>query len=244
MENLELNCNADEEIVDAIKNILLKLYPILENRIDMLFDEDRCIDIVLNFVKNVNQSNREYTHIYFMDGTSSSKSNTKNFIDVDGLANQETIYSLIQFILNDHDSILNIQKDANEILIEFYVGMCDENMQGMGCYKIGLKLQFRNYPNHGELLNQYFISIFRKFHKELKNTRFFQEQWDEYCKEKKTEIINSMTHEDLEYMKMLLTDKDLCQILFSMSHNRFIELYNKFEDKKGNTRELIKTEEM
>lgn len=238
MESLEVKSSANQEIINAIKEIILSKYSILENRMDMLFDEDRVIGIHLHFIKDTNKKNNEWTHIYFMDGTSNGQSKTPESIDIEGLMNNETIFGVMEFLLEDHDVISDIYKRDKEIEIYFLVNMSDENMKGMGCYQIRLVLEFRKYPNPEDLLNYYFISIFRRFHKELQRTSFFEKEYQNYCINKKQEIINSLSLEDLHKMVGLFTNHDLCSILFSLPDERFFELYAELEEKEASKRKL------
>lgn len=238
MKKYELSYDKDDEIVKIIKNIILSRYLILEDRMDVLFKNPRpAMDINLYFYKDGNDN--DFTEIMFTDGTENSKCSMPERISINGLISFQTITNLIYFILSDHDYIKDIYKNVSEFKLSFDINLNDDNIHGVSCGTIGLRLDFSSYPSHEELLNNYIKIIINNFYNELKYTENFKREYNKYCSLTKEKIINSLSEDDLHLFTHLLNYEELCNILLNIPNDRFIELYDEFENKKRNEEKIL-----
>lgn len=230
MSKYEICYEKDNEILNTIKGVILKYYPVLENRLDVLFSyPSPTLDIYINFN---NYDNKNHTQFTFGVGSEVLNCGTPDSIMVDGLVSSKVIVDLIGFILSDHDIISSINKTDKQINLSFKVNMKDENMCGIGCGEIKLNLEFYTYENHKELLDSYLNIIVTSFFDKLKNTESFKREYNDYCLMVKEKVINFLTEEQLHIFINMLNNEDLCEMLFNMPNDRFIEVYENFQNQK------------
>lgn len=231
MGKFELNYEKDKEILQRIKDIILNRFPVLDDRLDILFTNPRpSMKIFMNFSE---YDNKEFTQISFSFGTELFKKSVPESLKVDGLISNDVLISIISFILDDHDVIKSINKFEKNIFLSFEVDLRNDNMKGMGCGEIELELDFKFCPNPEEALNSYLKTIVNSFYEKLKHTETFKREYNKYCLLAKEKIINSLTQDELYSLVSLLDNKDLCEMLLNLSNERFIEIYNEFENQKA-----------
>lgn len=236
MEKHELNYDNSNEIVETIKNIILDRHPIVNDRIDTIMKNNAPnMDIYIHFYNEPNN----ITGVMFLDGTINYKSSIPERIIINDLISSTTVNKLIQFILSDHDIIKSINITKNEISLLFNVDLKEQNMCGISCGNIGLTLDFYGYTESNDLLDKYFKSIVTTFHKQLIYTEWYKQEYEKYRLKIKTQIINSLTETDLHKFINLLSNEDICNLLFDMPDDRFGEIYNQLQNIE-NSKELVK----
>lgn len=230
MSKYEICYEKDNEILNLVKEVILKQYPILQDRLDVLLIYPRpTMSIILNFN---NYNNKNSTEFMFGVGTDTFSSSIPKSINVDGLVSTKFIVDLISYILSDHDIISSINKKYGQIKLSFDVDMKDENMSGISCGTITLYLDFSCYDNYEELLDKYLNVIVTTFFDKLKNTESYKREYDESCLMIKKNVINSLSEEQLRIFINMLNNEDLCAILLNMPNDRFIEVYENFQNQK------------
>ena len=241
MKKYELNYNNNVKILDEIKKIILKRHPIVDDRLNILYPsskDPRCPEMEIQFLF-YKIDNKNITQILFLDGTSSYKSNIPEQIEINDLISKNILCDLISYLLTDHNLFENIYKYNTSIELPLIVDGRDENLHGISCGKIILKLDFNSHPDNELLMNEYLKVITTTFYEQLKRTNTFQKDLSNYCNNVKSEFINSLTTEELKQFINLLNNNDLCNLIYSMPNNRFIELYNKY-NKEEKIKKLTK----
>ena len=230
MEKLELDYNNDNEILKIIIDIILKRHPIVNDRVDILFEYPRTsMDIIFRFYE---VEDKQYTRIYFTDGTDITKYSIPEQLIINNLVSTKMLCNLIYYILNDHDHIKNISIQDNFISLSFDVNMNDDNMNGISCGDINLRLDFCCINDSRLLINDYLTNIISNFYDKLKHVKSFNEQYNKYRSLLQDNIINSMSDEELHDFINLLDNYDLCNMLLGISNEHFFELYDDFKKQK------------
>lgn len=232
MQEIIINGENNLEIIKEIKKIILNRYPILEDRMDSLWDSQKAIEINIKFLS---EKNKAETYVMFLDGVEGFKVATPERIQMNKLITPNMICDLIEFIISDHDYVKGLNQSQDKIELSFGVDMRDDNMKGMECQTIELILDFKYCMDKEELIMQYLKEIISHFASQLQDTAFVQKHLHEYCCNQKAEVINSLASEELRSFIQLLSDEDLCKLLLTLSDNEFANLYNRFmkqEDQK------------
>jgi len=234
-------CNNDAEILKCIKEIILDRHPIVEDRLSILypsFREPRTpeMEIWFNFYQI---EDKTITQISFLDGTLFHKESIPEVININGLISKTLICDLISYLLIDHDCFKNIYRNDTIIELSMIVDGRDENMHGISCGEINLKFDFHLHHDSNLLLKEYLKVITATFYEKLKGTSSFKKEFSNYCDFLKSEFINSSTIEELKGFIELLNSNDLCDLIFSIPNDHFVQLYNEYSAQK-NIKKLTK----
>ena len=220
MKKIEQN-----QIIEKIKNIIFKYYPIEENRIDSLMN-GRNSEMDIDFIFNGNSINE--TTINVFNGNKFSKTLVeKNSIK--GLVDKQIIIELISFILSDHDVISNFYYNDKRIVLLFNVDLRENNMKGIGCQNILLTLDFSEHINFNQITDEYLYEIINNFYEKIKNTEQFKKDYDCFLDELKTAIIMDLSSKELSNIFKSLNEEDMRNILLNMSSDDFTDLYTNCE---------------
>jgi len=239
MGKFELSLNNDEEIIKAIQNIILSKHPIIENRIDILFNyPSPVMDIILNFYSDKN--NDKFTQILFCDGNENMRCGISEQLFINDYISIDVLCNLIHYILSDHDHIKSISKENDLIKLVFGVDVKNENIKGISCGDINLQLDFKKLDEHNKVSDYYLREIVNCFYDQLKYTDSFRREYNEYCLLLKEKFVNSLTDRELYDFIEMLDSNDLHSLLLNMCNERFIELYDDFKRKNTIGKHLIK----
>lgn len=241
MEKYELTYDNDAEILKCIQEVILERHPIVEDRLHILypsFNEPRTpeMEIDFNFYK---VDNNDITQICFQDGTSNYRQSIPNRIEINGLISKKVICDLISYLLTDHDVFKDIYIHETSILLPMIVDGRDENMHGISCGEIILNFDFHYHPDSKLLCNQYLKVIATTFYEKLKGTNTFKREFSNYCDNMKIDFLKSLTFEDLKRFIDLLNYDDLNGLVYSMPNDRFVQLYNEYNNQEEE-KQLIK----
>ena len=241
MKNYELSYNNEEEILNLIKKIILDKHPIVSDRTKILYpdyNEPQTpeMQITFSFIKI---DEKDITQVSFMDGTHNYKKGLQEYILINGFISKKVICNLINYLLIDHDYFENIYRHNTSFELSMNVNGCDDNMHGISCGKINLEFDYYNHPDNKRLLSEYFKIIATTFYEQLKETNMFQKEFSNYCNLVKEEFIKSLTDEELKSFIDLLGNDDLYNLIRSIPNNRFIELYNQYNNQED-IKKLIK----
>lgn len=233
-ELIELNRDDEKAVVDYIKEIILNRHPIVDNRLDILYPEigqpeTPEMAITFSFYK---KDGLDVTRITFMDGTSRAKRGIPEKIQYNELIPIGVIYGLFYFLLKDHDYISNISRSDqfHHFDVSFDVDGRDENMHGISCGRIKVELDLNRYPNSEKLYLYYLNSIVSTFYEALKETGMMKTEFANYCRFVKQSFFDSLSEEELREFIALFESKDLYGVIMSLPDNRFIELFNQYNE--------------
>lgn len=241
MENYNIsNLDNDTEILKAIIDILLNLYPIVDDRMDILFPPfgKKIPELNINFCFH-EIDNQNVTMVSFLAGNRDYKCATPNDLQINGLISKKVVCDFISYLLSDHDVFKDIHKWFNRIELPMTINLCDENMHGISCGDITLSFDFSRHPNCENLLNDYLKVIVTTFCDKLQTTATFKREFSKYCGFVKNEFIDSLSEEQLKVFVSLLNMEDLCKVLYSLPDDRFIELYEEYNN-QDKTKQLTK----
>lgn len=241
MKNYLLDYNNNEEILMMIKTLLLNRYPIVDDRLHILYpmyNEPMTPEVDINFYF-YNNDNKDITEIIFLDGTRISKSSTLDRLIINNLISGDVICDLINYLLTDHDYFKNIHIDDDKLMLIMGVNGCNENMHGISCGDITISFDFHFYPNKKKLLRKYLKIITTTFFKELQNTPTFKEEFSNFYRYIKNDFINSLSTEELRDFINLFNRDDLYYLINSLPDDRFSLLYNQYNEQK-NIKKLAK----
>ena len=229
-----------ENIVDNIQDIILKLYPIVDNRSEVLFAHSReQLDIDLYFYSD--EKIGDITQVMFCKGNNSRRTSIDDILNIENLITEEEIINLIKFILSYYDYIKNFYINNDTIYLSFGVDLSNAEKSGISCHTIDLTLDFSRYKEKDNIMYPILKRIIETFYEQLKNTETYKKEYSKYCDKLKIDFIEEVSTNDLELFMSLLTNEDFKQIIKLLPNERFIELLNEFYQRKDvNTLSLIK----
>lgn len=227
MNKSEVNFQKEKELLEEIKKIILGYYPVIDNRMDLLFAAQRpALDICFYYYE---ADQKKETQISFLKGTESVKLNTSEKIWLDDYVSSNLIIELISFLLQDHDVISSFWKNSNEIELTFKIDLKEANSRGISCGEIGLKIDYYSCPEKEALMNSLLKKIFLHFFYELKNTTLYQKEYQNYCAFIKEDFRANTTEDELRALLNTLSKDDLMNLITNMSNESFLSLYQTFK---------------
>lgn len=244
MKNYNIsNLDNENEILKSLIDTLTSICPIVDDRTDILFPllGKRVPELEIHFdFRKIDD--QEFTQVSFLGGTSDYKCSVPNNMVINKLISKKVVCDFIEYLLNDHDVIRNIYKVHNSIQLPMTINLCDQNMHGIGCGDITLNFDFDRHPDNEKLFDEYLRVIITTFRNKLENTETFKREFSRYCGLVKTELINSLSLDQLKEFINLLDMQDLCSVVYSLPDDRFIELYGEYENQEKD-KQLIKLPE-
>ena len=249
MEQIKLNYENGEKIIEKVKKIVLDMYPIVEDRLDILFSHPTPTMNIQLCLYVDEEKNLTYTNIYFLNGNQNFKSQMPDRININKLISIDTLNGIIEFILSDHNFVSEFSKFNDTIHLKFVVNMRDDNMHGISCGDIELevilsKFPYQNeFPSKKEVLDYYMKGILNRFHQNLKNTETYKKEYKKHIALEKAQIINFLTEEELHLFLGKLTIEDICSLLLTLPDDRFREIYDDLEQEKQQKKLVRQIEE-
>ena len=123
-----------EDLISYIKSVILKYCPYVEDRLSILGSaKSPELDIKININNNESQ-------IMFMFGNSTFKSSVTERTTTSYIISFEEIGDIIDFILDDHEVIKDINFCGKELDLKFAINWTDKSIKGINCSDIGLEL--------------------------------------------------------------------------------------------------------
>ncbi len=221
MERFEFACDQEQEIVKAVKNIILRKHPMVKNRIETLFHEPGSM-MVMDIVVYEDQK-KFVTQILFCDGSTDAVVSIPERVIIDGLISTQTVVELIQLIAMDHDQVDLFSNNGCEIRIPFSVNVCEKNICGIDCNHIQLNIDFHHCPNSGQLCEEYCDEIVANSHDNFRLIQIFHRAGEQHTKEN---ILTLLNNEQLHQLVAMMEEKELRQLLASLPENQFYKQYN------------------
>ena len=129
-----INCR--EDLMSYIKSVFLKYCPYVEDRLSILGStKSPELNIELNICNNESQ-------IMFMFGNYNFKTTIPERATVYYVISSEEIFDIIDFLLEDHEVIKDINLYNKKIDLKFSINWTDKSIIGINCDDIGLNLNF------------------------------------------------------------------------------------------------------
>lgn len=205
----------NEELVLYIKNVILKYCPYVEDRLFILGNANAPrLDIDIDFIN-------DSTGIMFMFGNSSLNRSVPESATIYNIVDFEDIGNIIDFILEDHEVIKNINLYNNHIDLEFAINWTDENIRGINCSDIGLNFSFDNL----ELKNKYLYLLIQRYYSNIENVPSFQEAKNRYINKIKQSYFDVLDKTELIRLLNGMNESELKQLLGNLDNDVFIKYF-------------------
>ena len=202
-----------QDLISYIKSIILKYCPYVEDRLSILGNgKSPQLDIVLNICNNE-------TQIMFMFGNNSFKTSVPERATVSYIIAPEEISKIIDFILEDHEFIKNINIYNLKFDLKFAINWTDKSVKGINCSDIGLDLNFDNL----ELKKNYLYFIFQKYYTQLEPSPTFKAMKKEYIDSMKLSYFDSLDKAGLIILLNKMNENELKELLHNLDNDIFIK---------------------
>lgn len=204
----------NEDLVSAIKSVIFKYCPYIEDRLYILGNaQSPEIDVDINFYDNE-------TLIMFLVGNSNFKQSVTERLIIPGVVEFEKVSKIIDLILSDHEFIKNINLYNDSIDLKFAINWTDKSIQGIDCGDIGLNLKFNN---NIELKKQYLYLLFQKYCFVLEHTPSFKKIKNEYINSVKQVYLNTLDKTQLISLLNSMNENELKELLYNLDNDAFIK---------------------
>lgn len=209
-----MNVEEKKKILENIENCF---------NIDIPKEEKR--KLIINIIISNDDNGKTKSVLKFTNG---STLRSINEVGINELINLDTIYGLIDFILNNSYKIEYIYKLEQGITLEFPVDhKHKKSINNIEYDLIDINFDFTNINTHqNDLIDYFFKNIFLKYYIELNESRIFNEKYSTICDNLKNEVIESLSYDEMMNLAKKLSYHDLCYFILSLSNTRFISLYN------------------
>ena len=202
-----------EDLISYVKSIILKCCPYVDDRLFILNNAKSSeIDIEVNIRDN-------QTQVIFLFGNNSFKQSVPEQIIIPCIIEFAEISEIIDFILEDHEYIQNINLYNNSIGLNFAINWTNESVKGISCGNIRLNLKFNNI----ELEKQYLYMLFQKYYAFLEKTPSFKRIKNEYIHSVKQSYINTLDKYQLISLLSAMNENELKELLHNLDNDTFIK---------------------
>lgn len=202
------------DLISYIKSIILKYCPYIDNRLYILGNaKSPEIDIDINFYD-------DETMIMFLVGNANFKQSITEQLIISCIVEFEEVDKIIDFILEDHEFIKDINSYNDSIGLKFAINWTDEAVKGINCGDIGLNLKFNN---NIELKKQYLYMLFQKYYSVLEHAPTFKKIKNEYINIFKKVYLNNLDKMQLISLLKDMDEKELRELLYNLDNDMFIQ---------------------
>ena len=210
MENI-INCR--EDLMSYIKSIILKYCPYMEDRLSILgSSKSPELDIEIKIYNNESR-------VMFMFGNYHYKESVTEYAITSYVISSEEIFDIIDFLLEDHEVIKDINLYNKKIDLKFSINWTDKSIKGINCNDIGLNLNFENM----ELKKQYLYFLFQKYYAYLEQTPSFRAMKNEYINNIKYSYFDSLDKTTLISLLNRMCENELKELLLNLDNDLFIK---------------------
>ena len=209
-----------QDLISYIKSIILIYCPYVEDRLSILGDgKSPQLDVVLNICNNE-------TQIMFMFGNNSFKTSVPERATVLYIIDFEEICGIIDFLLEDHEFIKDINFRNLELDLKFAINWTDKSIKGINCGDIGLELTFESI----ELKKQYLYLLIQRYYTHLEQVSSFKSMKNEYIDSIKHSYFNSLDKTELITLLNRMGENDLKKLLHNLDNDVFINYFMSNEE--------------
>ena len=214
--------NDDLKIINKIKEIIISRHPIEDDRFYTVTTlPSPHMNININFLPSYDKKS---TYITFSDGNSDFEITNEDELLIDGLISQNTVKELIKFIYSDHGKISCFDKLGDAIKIIFCVNL-SEKPKGISCDDIRLILNFSfvKLSDYDKMVDSYFDMIIREFKNQLKNTSWYEKEYEKYVEQIRNYIIDNFDLQKFRLFVKSISNEYLNRILLTQLPNEFLD---------------------
>ena len=209
-----------EDLISYIKSVILKYCPYIEDRLLILGNAKAPeLDIKININNNESQ-------IMFMFGNSCVKSSIPERVATSYIISFEEIEDIIDFLLDDHEVITDINFYGKELDLKFAINWTDKSIRGINCGDISLKLTFGNI----ELEKQYLYLIIQRYYTHLEQVPSFKSMKNKYIDSMKQSYFNSLDKTELITLLNRMSENDLKELFHNLDNDVFIDYFMSNEE--------------
>ena len=202
-----------QDFISYIKSIILKYCPYVEDRLSILGNaKSPQLDIILNICNNE-------TQIMFMFGNNSFKGSVPERATVSYIIDFEEISEIIDFLLEDHEFIKDINFSNLKLDLKFAINWTDKSVKGINCSDIGLNLNFDTL----ELKKNYLYFIFQRYYTQLEQSPTFKTMKKEYIDSMKLSYFDSLDKTGLITLLNKMNENELKELLHNLDNDIFIK---------------------
>ena len=131
----------------------------------------------------------------------------------------EEIGDIINFILDDHEVVTDINFYGKELALKFAINWTDKSIRGINCGDIGLELTFESI----ELKKQYLYLLIQRYYTHLEQVSSFKSLKNEYIDSMKHSYFNSLDKTELIALLNRMSENDLKELLHNLDNDLFIK---------------------
>ena len=196
-----------------IEGVIFKYCPYMEDRLHILGNaQSPQIDIEISIDNNQSQ-------VRFLFGNSNFKQSIPEQAIIKKVVEFEKIGNIIDFILQDHEIIKDINIYKNRVNLKFAINWTEKSIKGINCGDIELSLIF----NNAELEKQYLYLLFQKYYIYLEQASSFKIIKNKYIDDIKKSYFNAL--DKIQLLKLLnqMNENELKELLYSLDNNTFIK---------------------
>ncbi len=196
-----------------IEGVIFKYCPYMEDRLHILGNaQSPQIDIEISIDNNQSQ-------VRFLFGNSNFKQSIPEQAIIKKVVEFEKIGNIIDFILQDHEIIKDINIYKNRVNLKFAINWTEKSIKGINCGDIELSLIF----NNAELEKQYLYLLFQKYYIYLEQASSFKIIKNKYIDDIKKSYFNALDKIQLLTLLNQMNENELKELLYSLDNNTFIK---------------------
>lgn len=202
------------ESVDLfIEKVIFKYCPYMEDRLHILGNAlSPQIDIEMSIDNNQSQ-------VRFLFGNYNFKQTIPEQAIIKEIIEFEKIGNIIDFIMQDHEIIKDINIYKNRVNLQFAINWTDQSIKGINCGDIELSLIF----NNAELEKQYIYLLFQKYYIHLEQAPSFIKMKNKYIDDVKQSYFSTLDKTQLLALLNQMNEHELKELLYSLDNDTFIK---------------------
>lgn len=205
--------NRRQDLISYIKSIILKYCPYMEDRLSILGStKSPELDIEFNICNNESQ-------IMFMFGNHNFKASIPERVITSYVISFEEICDVIDYLLQDHEVIKDINFDNRKIDLKFAINWTDKSIKGINCSNIGLNLNFENM----EVKKQYLYLLFQRYYTHLEQVPAFKTMKNEYIDSMKHSYFDTLDKTELIALLNVMRENELKELLHNLDNDVFFK---------------------
>ena len=202
-----------DDLMSYIRSVILKYCPYTEDRLEILGNAK---SLQLDIIININSSESQ---LMFLFGNSTFKSSVPERVTTSYIISFEEIGDIIDFILEDHEAIKDINIYGKELDLKFAIKWSDKSVKGINCADIGLNLTFENT----ELEKQYLYSLFQRYYTHLEQAPSFKSMKNKYIDSMKQSYFDALDKTGLVALLNRMSENDLKELFHNLDNDIFIK---------------------
>ena len=204
--------NRRENLISYIKSIILMYCPYTDDRLSIIGSKKSSeLDIEFNICNNESM-------IMFIFGNCNYKTSISERAKISYVISFEEICDVIDYLLEDHEVIKDINFDNRKIDLKFTINWTDKSIKGISCGDIGLNLNFENM----EVKKQYLYLLFQRYCNYFEHTSSLKSLKNEYITSMKHSYFDALDKTELISLLNRMHENELKELLHNLNNDIFI----------------------